>query len=144
MNENLEEIGKNLKRISKQLESKELAWQVRLYHYRKAAECVEMLGGMINAGAVKIKDIPEDVIAGLTYIKLADEIKASDILVKAMEMYDISGDARSAVEIAIKYRIHDPEDLVRRVFDRAIDLAFQLNDQEAEVRFSSERTKLLR
>jgi len=144
MKENIEEIGKDLKRISKQLENKELAWQVRLFHYKKAAECIEMLGGMVNTGAVKIKDIPGDVISGLTYIKLADEITASDILIKAMEMYDISGDAKSAVEVAIKYRISGPEDLVRRVFDRVIDLAFQLNDQDSEYRFSSERQKLLR
>lgn len=144
MNENFEEIVKNLNRISKQLENKELAWQVRLFHYKKAAECIETLGGMVNSGAVKTKDIPEDIVSGLTYTKLADEIGSSDILIKALEMYDISGDVKSAVEIAIKYRICGPETLVKRVFDRAIDLAFQLNDRESEDRFSSERSKLLR
>lgn len=143
MKENLEEIGKNLKRISNQLEIKELAWQVRLFHYKKAAEYIEMLGDMVNTEEVEIKDIPEDVIASLAYMKSADEMKANDIFVKSMEMYDVSGDVKGAVEIAIKYRICGPEDLVRRVFDRAIDLAFQLNDQESENRFSSEKLKLL-
>ncbi len=142
MNEKLAEILKDLSLREGQLEIRDLSWVTKLNHFKKAARDIEMLGEIVDSGKISINDIPNEVLEKLTYTGSIKKLTAQDILLVAMQMYDTAGDFIKAAELAIDHDINKPHDIVNGIFERAIKLAFELNDEKTEKRFNEERSRL--
>lgn len=142
MNEELKEILKDLGLREIELEKRDLSWVIKLGHFKKAAQDIEMLGEMVDSRKISINDIPNEVIEKLTYTESIGKLTAQDILLVAMQMHDTAGNFIAAVELAINHDINEPHDIVNGIFERAIKLTVELNDEKTEKRFNEERSRL--
>lgn len=142
MNEKLKEVLRDLSLRESQLEVRDLGWTMKLEDFKKAAKDIEMLGEIVDSGKISINDVPSEVLEKLTYTGSNGKLTAQDIFLVAMQMYDTAGDFITAAELAIDRDINKPHDIVNGIFERAIKLTFQLNDEKTEKRFNEERSRL--